>query len=102
VAACGPERSREDAERWLAWWRTLGPVDKARAESKQQWALPDWLYWLMPSERQWFWWDAEVGRDGSLRVTIEVAGWPVALGALGWLLRAAGAVELTYDENSLA
>ena len=78
VAACGPETSREDAQRWLAWWRTLGPADRARAESERQWALADWLYWLMPSERQWFWWDATVGTDGTLRVTVEVPGWPTA------------------------
>lgn len=101
VAACGPEMSREDAERWLAWWRTLGPADRARAESERRWTLADWLYWLMPSERQWFWWDAEVGRDGTLRVTVEVPGWPTALGALDWLLRAAGAAEVVHEENSL-
>jgi hypothetical protein len=102
VAASGPERSGEDAERWLAWWRTLGPADKAGAESEQQWALADWLYWLMPSERQWFWWDAEVGQDDTLRVTVEVPGWPAALGALDWLLHAAGAVEVIHEGDSLS
>jgi hypothetical protein len=99
VAACGPEKSGEDAERWLAWWRTLGPADKARVESEQHWALADWLYWLMPSERQWFWWDAEVGRDGTLRVTVEIPGCPTAMGALDWLLCAAGAVEVIHVAN---
>ncbi|QRP49055.1 hypothetical protein [Amycolatopsis sp. FDAARGOS 1241] len=101
VAACGPEMRREDAERWMAWWRTLGPADKARVESERRWTLADWLYWLMPSERQWFWWDAKVGRDDTLRVSIEVMGWPTALGALDWLLRAAGAVEVFHEENLL-
>jgi hypothetical protein len=102
VAARGPENSRQDTERWLAWWRTLGPADKARAERDQHWALADWLYWLEPSERQWFWWSAEMGTDGSLRVTVEVPGRPAALGALDWLLRAAGAAEVVHEEGSSA
>lgn len=102
VAACGPQGSREDAERWLAWWRTLGRADKARAESEQRWELADWLYWLMPSERQWFWWDAEPLQDGALRVAVEMPGWPAALGALDWLLRAAGAAEVIHEESGPA
>lgn len=100
AAACGPQVPREDAGRWLDWWRTLGPADRARAESERPWALEDWLFWLTPSERQWFWWDAEAGTDDTLRVTVEVPGWPAALGALDWLLRAAGAAEVVHEENS--
>lgn len=44
VAASGAEMSRENAERWLAWWRALGPAYRARAESDRRWALADWLY----------------------------------------------------------
>jgi hypothetical protein len=98
VAACGPEMSREDAARWLDWWRTLGPADRAREESDHRWTVAEWLDWLMPSERQWFWWDAEAGQDGTLRITVEVPGWPAALGALDWLLRAAGAVEIFHED----
>jgi hypothetical protein len=98
LAACAPARSREETERWLAWWRTLQPADKARAEKEQPWALADWLYWLQPSERQWFWWDATATAEGTLRVTVEVASWPTALGSLHWLLRAAGAVEVLNEE----
>jgi len=57
---------------------------------------------MEPFERQWFWWDAEIGRDGTLRVTVEIPGWPAALGALDWLLRAAGAAEVVHDEASPA
>jgi hypothetical protein len=39
---------------------------------------------MEPFERQWFWWDAEIVRDGTLRVTVEIPGWPAALGALDW------------------
>jgi hypothetical protein len=56
----------------------------------------DWLYWLEPSERQWFWWDAAVERPDALRVIVEVAGWPAPLGAHDWLLLAAGAIEVAH------
>jgi hypothetical protein len=100
VTACAPEMSREDAERWREWRRGLGPADRARAESDRGWTLTGWLYWLTPSERQWFWWDAEVRQDATLQVSVEVEGWPAALGALDWLLQAAGAAEVVHDENS--
>jgi hypothetical protein len=98
VAACGPPVPREETQRWLDWWRALGPADRARAESERPWALEDWLYWLTPPERQWFWWDATAG-DGTLRVTVEVPDWPAALGALDWLLRASGAAEVVHEDN---
>lgn len=94
VSACAQQRSLQEAERWLAWWRTLSPEEQARAESEQPWSLEDWLYWLFPPERQWFWWDAVVRPEVSLQVTVEVAGWPTALGSLQWLLRAAGADQV--------
>jgi antitoxin YefM len=58
--------------------------------------------WLRLSQRQWFGWNAEVGRDGTLRATVEVAGWPTALGSLDWLLPAArcrGTLSGTTDER---
>jgi hypothetical protein len=97
VAACAPERSREELEQWLAWWRTLAPDDRARADAERPWALADWLYWLMPSERCWFWWDAEVRPGGTLLVLVEVPGLPTALGALDWMLRAAGATDIIHE-----
>jgi hypothetical protein len=51
----------------------------------------------MPSERCWFWWDGEVRPDGTLRVLVEVPGLPTALGALDWMLRAAGAGDIIHE-----
>jgi hypothetical protein len=98
VEGSAPEQSREEAERWLGWWRSLSAEEQARVTRAQRWTLADWLYWLDPSERQWFWWDAVVEKGDRLRVIIEVSGWPAPLGALDWLLRAAGAVGVTHDE----
>jgi hypothetical protein len=97
VAACGPERSVEEVERWLRWWRSLPRVEQARVTREQQWTLADWLFWLEPGERQWFWWAATVEDPDTASVVVEVAGWPAPLGALEWLLRASGAVAVLHD-----
>jgi hypothetical protein len=100
VESSAPEQSREEAERWLGWWRSLPAEEQARVTRAQRWTLADWLYWLEPSERQWFWWDAIVESPDTLRVLVEVSGWPAPLGALEWLLRAAGSVEVVREERA--
>jgi hypothetical protein len=97
VEGCAPERDQDEAEQWLAWWRTLPADEQARVSSEQRWSLADWLYWLEPSERQWFWWDAAVEDSTRLRVMVEVSGLPAPLGALLWLLRASGAGTIAED-----
>ena len=97
VDACAPERSREEMDEWLAWWRTLPPDRKAQAKDQLGWTVADWLFWMQPSERQWFWWDAHVESPELLRVVVEVPAWPAPLGALEWLLRAAGVSEVHQE-----
>lgn len=94
VDACVPELTPEEAARWLGWWRSLDPEGQVRAEEEKGWTLPDWLYWLTPEERQWHWWDSSVDSDRSATVVVEVPGWPAPLGALRWLLKAAGAESI--------
>lgn len=97
VDSAAPERSQEEAQRWLVWWRSLPPDKRAKAAREEIWTLANWLYWLEPEERQWFWWDALVENPQTLRVTVEIRGWPVPLGTLNWLLRAAGAVQVDEE-----
>ncbi len=94
VDACAPEPSPEEAEAWLVWWRGLDPETRRRAALDKPWSLADWEYWLQPEERQWYWWDAVTHGEHSATVSVEVLGWPAPLGALGWLLRAAGATTV--------
>jgi hypothetical protein len=96
VENSAPERSRAEAERWLVRWRSLSAEEQAKATSVQSWTLADWLYWLEPAERQWFWWDSVIESPDELHVMVDVPGWPAPLGALDWLLRAAGAVQITH------
>lgn len=98
VEACAVEESAEDAARWLAWWRALDDKARARAARERPWSLADWLHWLHPDERQWYWWDGSVVGQHAARIIVEVAGWPAPLGALQWLLNAAGADAIEVVE----
>jgi hypothetical protein len=99
VAACANRMSPQQAEQWLKWWKGLSAEDQARAELEKQWALDDWLYWMEPENRQWYWWDAETGKDHTkLRFAVEVSAWPFPWGALRWLFRAAGASAVQPEE----
>lgn len=102
VQACGRERSAAELARWLDWWRALPAEEQSRATREQRWSLADWLYWLGPSERQWFWWDAAVEDPDNAVVMVEVPGWPAPLGALDWLLRSAGAFEVLHETPATA
>jgi hypothetical protein len=96
VESAAPEQSPEEVSQWLSWWRSLPAEEQSRVTREKPWTLADWLYWLEPAERQWFWWDASVEDSDTLKVVAQVVGWPAPLGALGWLLRAAGAIEVVY------
>lgn len=97
VASFAPEKTEEELAIWLAWWRGLDADARARAEETNPWTLPNWLYWMTPEERSWRWWSAILTSPTSAIVTIEVLDWPTPIGALRWLMRAAGA-EAIADE----
>lgn len=52
---------------------------------KRRWNVRDWLYWLGPGERQWFWWDGFATGESEAKIVVEVTGRPTALGALARL-----------------
>lgn len=93
VAACAEERTIEEEERWLDWWRSLPADERAPAAEERAWSLADWLYWLQPEERQWYLWDSRVESKDHVRVQVQIVDNPV-LGALTWLLCAAGANDV--------
>ena len=100
VDACGPTLSREDAEAWLAAWRTLDLEGRRAAGDARRWALEDWLYWFDPSsyvDRGWAWWDAGVIDDDRYWIEVEVEGDPAPVGTLMWLMKAAGASVITEE-----
>lgn len=100
ASACVPETSPDEAKRWLAWWRRLPPDEQTKAEAEKGWSLDNWLYWMEPSNRQWFWWDARVleGSESAF-VAVQVEAWPFPWGWLRWLFRAAGASTVETAES---
>lgn len=91
VSACAAEQTEAEKQAWLRWWRGLDPAARAEAEKARRWSLDDWLFYLEADERQWFWWSAAANDEHRGIVKVEVLGWPTPVGALEWLLRAAGA-----------
>lgn len=94
VEACAPEESKKEALQWLERWRALPPAEQAAASARARWSLLDWLYWMDPARREWHWWDAQLVDQQTLKLLVEVDSWPAPLGAVEWLLRASGALEL--------
>ncbi|MGH3544595.1 MAG: hypothetical protein ACRDPW_01480 [Mycobacteriales bacterium] len=91
IQRCAPQQTPAETAAWLSWWRSLDADARAEAARQRPWSVADWIHWLQPDERQWFWWDAVVDGERSARISVEVPGWPVPLGALEWLLSVAGA-----------
>ena len=98
VERCGPEKTKEQVEAWLQWWRSLSDEEQLRAEREKTWSLSSWLYWMDPDQRHWHWWDALAEDDKKLKVATTVDEWPFPWGALAWLLRASGASRVEAEE----
>jgi hypothetical protein len=96
--ACAPQISDEQAERWLAWWKALPQAEQAWAELEKDWSLDNWLYWMQPDNRQWFWWHAQPVDGDHIKVMVSVDAWPFPYGSLRWLFKAAGAVALAPED----
>lgn len=88
VAACSPELTGEERERWLAHWRALDRAGKVRAEAELGWTVVDWLYAVGPEQRPWWWWATDE-QTGMLELMVD--GWPAPLASAEWMLLAAGA-----------
>lgn len=56
-----------------------------------QWDLAGWLYWYIPSNRQWWWWDVKVTSEYELEIIIDRQGEPALWGDLRLLLLVSGA-----------
>lgn len=76
------ELSEEEAHAWLSRWRRMGKEERER-EEQNAWALSDWLYWMSPDNRSWFWWDAKVASPDIIVLAVSVDEWPFPWGL--WL-----------------
>lgn len=86
-------------ERWmevLPAWFVDACLDDALVQSciLDRWSLRGWLHWLRPENRKWYWWGARVEGEQAV-VTVLVPERPYLRGALDWLLKTAGATEVS-------
>jgi hypothetical protein len=98
VRNCGPDLSSEEAEAELARLSNLSPQEQLEEEKTAVWSLSNWLYYLEPENRRWYWWDGQVIDPEILIVAIEVYDWPFPWGSLDWLLRASGANKVETED----
>jgi hypothetical protein len=98
IGECAPEMSPDEAQQWLQWWKSLDAETQDKVEQENKWSLSDWLHWLEPSQRKWFWWGAKELSQEKLLVAVEVIDWPFAWGALTWLFKASGAEKVEPEK----
>jgi len=97
VQACAADMTRSEADAWLAHWQQLSPEARAQEEKSRVWSLANWLHWMSPSERTWLWWDAVILDKNYVVVAVAVEEWPFPWGALSWLFRGCGALEVSPE-----
>jgi len=85
-----PPLSTSDAKRLL---QSPGGFDRL----SDHWTLDGFLHWFRPENRSWYWWYGEIESQSKVRIFIEVDGYPFAWGALKFLVKAAGAQEVSCD-----
>ncbi|MFH1709166.1 MAG: hypothetical protein ABIF71_14780 [Planctomycetota bacterium] len=98
VNSCAPPMSDAEAQKWLQWWRGLSARDQELAEINNKWNLANWLYWMEPTNRQWFWWAARPTSNHDLIIAVEVRDWPFPWGALRWLFITSGAHDVVPEK----
>lgn len=100
VSKCKPERTLEEAQKYLQWWDELNPEEKfEQTKLPQLWSLLNWLSYFGLEEREWYWRDAKVVAFDKLIISVEVRGYPFASGSLDWLFRTSGAVHMEEIEE---
>jgi len=97
VRSCAPETTREEAEAVMKRLRLLSEEDRNRFNRQRKWEFKSWLYWFLPENRYWFWWDARVENENTIQIAVEVREWPFPWDALRWLFIASGASDLEAE-----
>lgn len=101
---CAKELTEEEVKNQQIYWDSLSYEQKIEEAKKDKaWTLSNWLAWLEPDCREWFWWNAHKF-DGEIENThflIEVTALddPFSSGALKWLFRACGAIDVVCTDD---
>lgn len=94
IGACAPEESPEHGEARIIWERMISAESRRKSAREERWRLSSWIYWFEPGNRSWHWWDASAPDSNLAIIDIAVEDWPFPWGALHWLIRASGGVEV--------
>lgn len=101
LSKCTLEASKQDVDPWLNWLppNSMNPLaSDRRAEMDRPWPLEEWVYWMAPERRKWFWWEGVLVNEMNLEIHVEICEWPLPDAALDWLGRAAGAYRRLAGE----
>ena len=100
---CASEISQSESEKKIAYRRSLSWEKQVSLEKNEKWSLGNWIAWLEPDAREWFWWNAHKF-DGEIENThflVEVTALhdPFSSGALKWLFKACGAIDVVSIDD---
>jgi hypothetical protein len=99
ASECTKPLTETEMQIWLAKWRSLSTEEQLIFEEEKGWSLEDWLHWMKSENRNWFLIDCRGLGDNKYELTLSVTGWPVPLGSIKWLLKAAKARSIEVVEN---
>lgn len=98
VARAGDELTREQVLEYLDWLALLPSTEARRIEEEQPWSLGDWLHWMHPERREWYWLGGVLVEERRALVRLEIHVVPAAWDAFRWLARTAGASDVCVAE----
>ncbi|GKX64736.1 hypothetical protein SOASR032_33050 [Pragia fontium] len=104
INSCSPELTDKEKIEHQKNWAQLTYNEKVEnAAQEEKWTLSSWLSWLEPTEREWFWWSAvlfnEPLNDSHFVVEVTMLDSPFMSGALKWLFKACGAIDVISEDD---
>lgn len=100
-----PELDEANIEKLRRAWFKMSYEEKLeQAATKQQWRLSNWLVYMMPDERIWFWWgDAILGeqtQDDYFILAVNLSEPYYSFEFLEIFIKNCGADEITFLDTS--
>ena len=97
------EPTHDEVKKYTKWWSSLSYKKKLeQARKKQKWSLGNWLAWMEPSERLWFWWGAaeldEKNKQDYFFLSLSLVDELYVTGALEVLFEYCGAISIEMYE----
>lgn len=104
VENCLPELTEAQQQKQTQTWESLDYEEKlAEAAHDDKWTLSSWISWLEPDGREWFWWDAILFdpplSNSHFLIEVTVLDSPFMSGALKWLFKACGAIDVISEDD---